>query len=217
MDEGAKRWLLKAARKNFWRVARWYDLDDLIQEGYEVYYETIKRYPDATDPPHRMAMFKLLFASRVNDLANKRTRGAAEVLAWDVSSRSDPGRLESIMDAIAAPSSAADAMPLLAHAPQHVRDAVALLTSDEGARRMRSRYRRAADGRRETLNERLCRLLGAAPGTEIVAGLLRALGVAAPPVQVREYEMDVVVVRLGRGARREVAHMRGRVALCGDA
>lgn len=163
MDGGARGWLLRTARKNYWRVSSWYDLDDLIQEGYAAYYDTIRRYPDATDPPHRMALFKRVFMSRLTDMANQRTRRVPEVLFSEMTSVTDDGSETSFLDTLAAETDLSVLLGRLSGAPQCVRDALALFAGEEGLRRLRSAYRRVRSGertRRETFNERLCRLTG---------------------------------------------------------
>jgi len=177
MDEGARRWLFKTVRKNYWRVCRWYDVSDLIQEGYAAYYEVAhKRYPHAVDPPHRMRLFQLVFMSRLHDLANKRTRLAAEVCEADLA-RPDAAQVETVLTMIADEPTLLEAVPALASAPQYVRDALALFGTPEGLRAVRAAYRKRREGRhlvRETLNERLCRLTGRDPREVDIVGGIRA-------------------------------------------
>jgi len=176
MDDGARGWLAKAARKNYWRVSRWYDLDDVIQEGYAAYYDTIRRYPDATDPPHRMALFKRVFMSRLHDLANKRTRSVNEVTVSDLCHGS-VASAEVLFETVALDNDISAAAGMLATAPQYVRDAIALFATEDGLRRLRSAYRKVRRGKylvRETLNERLCRLTGNDPRQVDIVQELRA-------------------------------------------
>jgi hypothetical protein len=178
MDEGARLWLVKTAKKHFWRVSRWHDLDDLIQEGYFAYQYSIYKYPDANAPQHRMALFKKIFMSRLHDMANARTRAAAEVCEADLRGGDDES-FDQPLSQFAAPAELESALPALATAPQYVRDALALFGSDEGLARLRSGYRKKTRGRwtcRETLNERLCRLTGYDPKVvDIVAGIRACL------------------------------------------
>ena len=179
MDDGARGWLLRTVTKSYWRVSRWYDLDDLIQEGYSCYYETLSRYPLAADPPHRMALFKLVFMSRLTDLANKRTKSVSEICESDLTAASlaDGHRADAFLETIAADTDLALAASSLTSAPQYVKDALALFTTEEGLARLRSAYRRVRRGKhltRETLNERLCRLTGHDPRQVDIVGGLRA-------------------------------------------
>lgn len=173
MDEGARRWLAKAVRKNYWRVSAWYELEDLLQEGYEVYYYVVRHYPRAKDRPHLMALFKLAFTSRINDLATRRTRRVEEVCESDLASADEPA---AFLVSVPAAADITEAAAALACAPQYVKDALALFGSEDGLRRLRHKARRSGPGRhrRETLNERLCRLTGHDPAETDIVGAIRA-------------------------------------------
>ena len=183
MDEGARRWLANAVRKHHWRVSRWYDLDDLIQEGYFAYYYTVRHYPKVTHPPHRMALFKLVFNSVICNLANQRTRRIDDICESSMVSGDE--FLTPFLETVAADPDIAEAAAMLATAPKYVRDAVALFESKDGLKQLRQKYRKkvgqdkrgrfVAQGR-ETLNERLCRLTGYDPAqTDIVGGIRACL------------------------------------------
>lgn len=178
MDDGARRWMIKTAHKNLWRVSAWCDLDDLIQEGYLAYYHSVRAYPDATDPPNRMALFKRVFLNRLHDMANVKTRDIDEICAARLTAPGDDGA-EQVMERFAAPAGIEAGVAALASAPKYVQDAVALFATDAGVRRLRSAYRKVPSGRwlrRETLNERLCRLTGYDPAeTDIVGGIKTCL------------------------------------------
>lgn len=181
MDEGARGWLAKTARKNYWRVSRWYDLDDLIQLGYECYYEVLHRYPDATAPQHRMALFKRVFLTRITDLANQRTRAVGEVclsdMFADTARASSALQADTFLDSVAAEPEMSLAGLALESAPQYVKDALALFTTEVGRRRLRAGCRKTLVGgrvRRETFNEQLCRLTGYDPAETDIVGTIRA-------------------------------------------
>jgi len=44
LDEGLKGWMIKTAKNNLWKMGSWYELDDLIQEGYLVYFKCVKGF-----------------------------------------------------------------------------------------------------------------------------------------------------------------------------
>jgi hypothetical protein len=77
MDMGARRWLVKTAYKNLWRVHSFYDLDDLIQDGHMMYALVVQRYPQAKDPPHIMRLFQITFLNHIHDLSKHQSRMAA--------------------------------------------------------------------------------------------------------------------------------------------
>src|ERR1043166_3474936 len=79
MDEGLKRWIHSTDRQNLWKVGAWYDLDDLVQDGYMVYCKCLKNFkkgdnPENEEPARFMAYFKFAFMNHLRDLANSRTR-----------------------------------------------------------------------------------------------------------------------------------------------
>lgn len=79
LDSGLERWLFKTARKNFWRVASFYELEDLVGDGYLVYAECAQRYKDrVTERRHFMALFRTCYLNHITDLANKRSREVSE-------------------------------------------------------------------------------------------------------------------------------------------
>ena len=154
MDQGARLWLLKYSRRNYWRVAAWIDLEDLIQDGYECYYETLYRYPTAKDAAHIMRLFQLVFRSRIEDLVRAHKKQVD-------SARSD------IIENIDSFPMMATILPdfsnfhaLLAKAPQQIKDALNLLNSEHGRKALIEPFARRDNGGRETLNERWCSLLG---------------------------------------------------------
>jgi len=61
-------WIVNHATKNFWRVADWYELDDLIQDGLMVAYKCRERYGEKLDPPHFMALVKTAFYRHIAEL-----------------------------------------------------------------------------------------------------------------------------------------------------
>lgn len=182
MDDGARGWLVKTATKNFWRVARWYDLDDLIQDGFVCYYKVMLKYPTAIDAPHRMALFKRTYTNYIHDLSTSRTKSVAEFLASDLTPQDAEGGERSEMIAASIPCPHSDMVSvgaILATAPERVRRVLALFADDEDRVALRSAYRLRRIGKRlvrETLNERLCRILGYDPAeTDLVGEVHRFL------------------------------------------
>lgn len=150
-DEGARKWLFKYAKKNYWRVAQWIDFDDLIQDGYVEYYEVLKRYPSATEPAHIMQLFKLCFCSKLEDLVRANTKQVDDA-------RSDLVEVYESPLMVVPDSSVFTA--LVVKAPQLVRDTIALLADEKNRDVLSAPFKRYDNGRRETLNERVCSMLG---------------------------------------------------------
>lgn len=74
LDQGLRLWILNTAKKNFWRVAKHYELTDLIQDGYLCYAICLRRYGQTCDgPSHFMSLVKTTYRNFITDLANKRS------------------------------------------------------------------------------------------------------------------------------------------------
>lgn len=153
MDTGAKNWLRKTALKNYWRVALWISLDDLLQDGEVCWMVARHRYTEATTT-QLMALFKTIYTNHLHDLANSHTRQTEIPFA----ALSD-SNLETI-DEESCPF--AELLRLVTEAPSRVSHLLGNLLQDPTP--LRAAYRR--DGFvRETTNERLCALTGLDPVT----------------------------------------------------
>ena len=151
MDQGARNWLHKYARRQYWRVAAWIDYDDLIQDGYIEYLEVLRRYPQATEPSHKMRLFQLCFRSKIEDLVRANTKQVDDA-------RSDIVDLNDNASMIIPDFSTLHA--LLIKAPAEIKAALALLADDKAREELQKPFVKYDNGRRETLNERICRLVG---------------------------------------------------------
>lgn len=152
MDAGARNWMRKTALINYWRVATWISLDDLMQDG-ELYWAIVRhRYHDKSIP-HLMSLFKRAFLNHLHDLANNRT------LQTELPFAAMPDMVvEEAMDNEPCPF--AEMVRLLAEAPAQVNTLISRLMADPTP--LRRAYHRQAD-RIETTNERLCAMIGLDP------------------------------------------------------
>jgi hypothetical protein len=153
MDVGARNWTRKTARENYWRVAAWISMDDLLQDG-ELCWAIVRRRYDAT-PPHLMALFKRTFINHLHDLANSRTLQTELPFAalTDLA-------VEEALDSKTCPF--AEMLRLVTEAPSRVNNLLEHLLADPSA--LRKAYRRQATAI-ETTNERLCEVSGLDPVT----------------------------------------------------
>lgn len=152
MDKAARGWLFRECREHYWRIAKWYEFDDLVQDGAMVHAKIVARYPDVTDAPHRMALFKRAFKNHVHDLAKKRTRSVVEILETTLGIR-----LHEIEDV--PHFQHPDTSPTIATLPGPLQGVL------YAVRQFDPVHRRRADRSRETTNERLCRYAGVNPET----------------------------------------------------
>lgn len=158
MDQGAYRWLVKYAHKHHWRVATFYELTDLIQDGWLCYMIVRRKYPNAVDPPHIMRLFQVTFINHVNDLSKYQSRMAALIVR------------SAEMDMVEETMNPRDAEPGDAYfipksAPWYVHAFLRLLCSPYGPERLRAPHRVRMSGVRELSHDKLCRLIGADPLT----------------------------------------------------
>jgi DNA-directed RNA polymerase specialized sigma24 family protein len=162
MDNGAKIWMWKYCKKNHWRVAAWVDFDDLIQEGYFAYYDTLRRYPTAIEPQHIMSLFKLVLRSRIEDMVRKNSKQVD-------AARSDiievyEGDAIVLFDSFVLQS-------LLTKAPQVIKDVLSLFADDKQREELAKPFVKYDNGRRESLNDRVCQLLGRDNNKDLVGQL----------------------------------------------
>jgi hypothetical protein len=151
MDAGARNWMYAYAKKNYWRVAAWIDYDDLIQDGYIEYLEVVRRYPQATEASHKMRLFQLCFRSKIEDLVRRNSKQIDDARSDIVETYNGDAVL--FLDAFGL-------QQMLLKAPQTIKEALALFTDDKMCEELQKPLARYDNGRRETLNDRLCALLG---------------------------------------------------------
>lgn len=160
-------WIRKHTAENYWRVAGWYEFDDLLQDGYLAAHKCLLRYPDVEDK-HLMALIKTSFYRVITDLLrqkypdtyyqvplmsmkNKRGRGReatseTEVLEWLGSNN--------LLD-----MPVAEFNVFISQLPEWVQKTLALLSTPEGVKKL-YRYRVKLDGPTETFEDRLRKLTG---------------------------------------------------------
>lgn len=171
MDQGLERWIKSTAKRNHWRVASWYELEDLIQDGYLCYSKCAARYgrlgrkrnPTKENRRNFMALVKRTYENHIHDLAAERTaqpeKPISQLHGPDDTAEAWLERHGSIEQAIA------DLAMVLKTTPKEIGAFLGVLTNDafEGIAYVRVKRRRAYV--RETTNEHYCRLLGLDPKT----------------------------------------------------
>jgi hypothetical protein len=194
VDDGVKGWIYKTARKHWWRCQDEYELDDLISDGLWLWYRTARQYvrkqgrdapedpaPRARsahfadrvviDRPHLMALFKRVYTQHLKCIlpvkrGAKRDRATGQItnpklLPFDSDFMSDH-LLE---------DGSGDLCVLITQAPEPVKKVLELFSTESGREQLRAAYPRRDDKTKETLNERLCRLCGIDPSTNVVSML----------------------------------------------
>lgn len=180
LDDGMRGWIAQTARSNLWRVAGYYELDDLIQDGYMCYAKchsrythlSKKRHPLKDDRKRFMRLVQVSFENHITTLAWKRTRLPEQALSNIVDANtSEQSFWEATLPATQEHMSAA---MLLKTAPQEIQALFKLLVDDAlslgaYARGLGHNRRRI---RRETNNEYYCRALGLDPKVFDLIGLV---------------------------------------------
>lgn len=153
-------WVVNFINKQLWRVRPHFEFDDLYQDAYMFFLVCTERYPEVVDPPHFMSLFQRCFSNRINDLASRRTKD--RVFAYyDENSEIGPPTSGDILmrqQKTCPEMMQADLDLLLDDAPPAVRALAetCLSAPDE----LLAFLRDEATGLRETIGERLGRLLG---------------------------------------------------------
>ena len=118
LDAGVKGWIYNTARANMWKVAGWYELEDLIQDGYLCFAKCRASYKADSDEVTLdekrtfMSYLERAFLNHITDLSNKRTATPESPVA----DLSDDKQLESWADRVAELPEG-DLAALLANAP----------------------------------------------------------------------------------------------------
>lgn len=160
-------WIYNHSRKNYWRVAAWYDIDDLIHDGLVCAYKCREEYGTDLDPKHFASLVRTTFYNHIGELIRKKRAvddpsvGFADIGNWGGVQHGRQNVAQSEAEGMDKLRIAADAIEdiglMIAEMPAHLRKAVTLLlNSPEKFRRLRQRL----DGTVETLSEKLGQLVG---------------------------------------------------------
>lgn len=163
MDRGVRGWIINTTKLNYWRVAGFYEFDDLVQDGYLHYHRVIAKYSNVKQPAQLMALFKTCFTNHIHDIAKQRTKREHDNI--------DSTARVSIDQASHYLWQHPDTNENLATMPLSLRSLIRALQSDP---RVRKPCRRWLD-HRETTNEKLCRIVGADPRSINLLEKLREL------------------------------------------
>lgn len=151
-------WIYNHSKANYWRVASFYEFDDLVHDGLMKAYACQARYGTPgvdVDEPHFQSLVKTAFRNHIGDILRKHRRVNDSKKFADFSqtlSETD------VLDRIAEPTQPEqDFASFVATLPDSLRKVVQLyLSSPEKTRNLRVRL----NGSNETLSERLHRLTG---------------------------------------------------------
>lgn len=179
MDAGARAWLVTVTCDHFWRVAAWYEFDDLLQDGHLIWWRVIQRYE--TEPKrvrsrgHLMALFKRSYLNHLHRLSNKKRSASSEVPVLNlVPFINDPEQYEALGAVTSVRDECSEFDRCIAEAPGPLRELLGRMVAGVGAEGWRSEHRVYADGTRQTRGQKFCRILGIPDDGGLLASSLRA-------------------------------------------
>ena len=141
-------WIYNEAYSNLWRVGKWYDFEDLVQDGLTIALLCRQRYPDV-EPAHFTSLVKTSFHNHVVNL----TRRIPETPIGDLDVR-ETKRLDEL------PTLPEQEFACtLNELPEPIKAVLRLFLSEESLRRLRLPLRETLTDS-ETPAKRLKRLAG---------------------------------------------------------
>lgn len=193
-DKGLRGWVVRTAQKNYWRVAAWYDLEDLIQDGLLAYAICRNRYRDRVENKHHfMALVQRVYLNHITDLANARTVGEEISISQIAVVGKELEALEYLAGGVAGD---AELETLLARAPAEVRAYLNMFKSPEGIEALEKPCRRYKDGTRQTQAQHLSMVLGV-PVVDMEASLRSLLTPPEEPAVRAQWAAFFAEVLLG--------------------
>lgn len=192
LDGGLHGWIHNTARKNYRRVAG-YTFNDMVQEGYLVFWKCKSRYvgkgtvtargvlmralpeiPDEQSRKHFMSLVQRALSNRIQDLVAKQPVGRelpiADMLPYEQRPNDDVDLLDKLLPSEDEVASVTD---LIRTAPREVLQLLDLLISDLCDARPRRRFGKGRLKTRETNARYWGRLLGLPLGVDVEAELER--------------------------------------------
>lgn len=181
-DTGLQGWLKNTAREEYWRVKKWYQLSDLVQDGVICYCKCRNKYilgptkpgwqdlntatPSDAQRRHFMRLVQSAYWNHIKTLSGRFAR-ACEDRVSDLTGGGD--EMRTLENWLPPQPEEASAILAIKQAPTEIAEAISRLVQDgiDGGQYLRSRLRER-DGRvivgrcalRETTTERLARVLG---------------------------------------------------------
>jgi DNA-directed RNA polymerase specialized sigma subunit, sigma24 homolog len=150
-------WIYNEAYRNLWRVNKWYDFEDLVQDGLIIALKCRTRYGDI-DPANFTAMVKTSFKNHIIGLQRHKSYVMETSIAElaELKHVSEEKALDSISEPVLPDQEIAC---VLSELPEPVKAVLRLFLSSDNLRKLRLPLRVTLNGR-ETTAKRLNRLAG---------------------------------------------------------
>lgn len=178
LDPGLRGSIVNIARKEFWKVASYYEFDDLVADGYLCYYKCRKNlharlrvaHPTKDQRKEVQAFVTRAFYNHISTLASKRMGVHEQPVSALVG---ETETATQFWDKLVQQPEQASMLALVTNAPAEIKQLVTLLVSDGLDLLKFDRKRVGRRSLRETNNEFYCRILGKDPTTTDMVGQLR--------------------------------------------
>lgn len=179
LDDVLRGWIVKTARKEHWRMAKWYSFEDLEQDGYLAYAKCWNKYRDLFDVPNPtkaqrkwfMALVQRAYYNHIMTMAGKVAKAPKET-AMSQTMEEENNSWDSVL-----PPVLPDAQLLcaLSQLPAELNDVLVRLLQDGVDSGLYLRKRIAGSRRtvRETTEEYWTRVLGQPDVPQRLADFIR--------------------------------------------
>jgi hypothetical protein len=150
-------WIYNTSTRSLWKIHKWYDLEDLIQDGLMIALKCRARYGSEIDPPHFTALVKTSFANHIVNLQRK-TYSNIELHIADITDVKTGEEIDNILDSIYELPEQEIACTL-SELPEPIKAVLRLFLSPDTLRKLRMPLRETLNSS-ETTAKRLKRLAG---------------------------------------------------------
>lgn len=150
-------------RKHFWRVDRFREMDDVIQDSYELFLILKNRYQDKVDnPAWFMALYRVSFVNFITNMSYKNSRSHAEVYQGSLSLNLEDVEVIDFFSIMGDLENNGYSRVLLRQAPSEVKSVINLMLNcpTEMFEAVRDSFFSKKD---HAGNEVLCKMLGKDP------------------------------------------------------
>lgn len=180
-----KGWAINYIHKNYWRVEKRFEFEELVQEAYVFFLVCKKKYPDVNTPQHFMALFKQCL---INYFKTQSTKQSDANVVLDISSirggggdsggSGEPLSFEDVLSRIPGNDPNLGEFSISTEqAPMEVKMFLNALNDENFLKTLQEKYKRTPQPKgfwiRETTNTKFCSALGLDPDKVNLVGMLR--------------------------------------------
>lgn len=154
-------WITKHSRENLWKVAAWYDFEDLVHDGLMIALHCRQKLGPDVLPAQYVAYVKRAFSNHIVSLIRQKSVGEVHWMDLRLRKKDTPVETEAkAMDMVTFEHCPQEVSTTLSRLPENIRKVLTLLSTEEGRKRFYAPLRRRLNGPDETEAERLFQLVG---------------------------------------------------------